>query len=554
MQCPRRAKESRHLPGRSAPSQGAEQQRHPGFPGRFRSAVCSPFFFSRPLKVCEAAVLLANRTEVLPWSRMLSGRVLLALAAAGPGERSVPLPSTPATAHAVSPGPATASVQQQQQKLLQASEARSPLGMITDARALTSLIGYLQDMRMVIEKDPDASHCLEFSRSQIEDARADFEAALRQGERKQHALCSLFGQRLLGAYYTQSVVVGELPRTKHRFELSQLVETSTLLSDTDLNLGNRVLAQHRVLSNGQWVNPSLVASFVEYHPTMFHRQEEDEDAEDACAPPLAQLEDLSDAGEEKDWAIFKMISRIKAEQVRARRRAGGGMRLGRPQSCAVTRQEIFNKVCDEIFDFDALVREFSDSGDKQLAAMSYYVKDVFGIKLVVGSAAQARALQEDIRNLRFTSEDLSGIPIDGPLEKVHLLEVKDHLGASRKSRSGWECLKSVFEWNGSLFELQIQPLINYCLERERLTKQSHAAFKQKREDTRDKVRQRPTSRRRCASLDHARARPACPPQVASKVPLFGFYRELLRTLFVEPPVCDGLTIPQFGNVKVDIRE
>ncbi|KAG8467935.1 hypothetical protein KFE25_006987 [Diacronema lutheri] len=371
-----------------------------------------------------------------------------------------------------------------------AAVTNSPLYMITQKKEITNLITYLHQSRLPIEREPDAPHELRFSRSQIEMARAEFEATLREGEQKQHTLCGLLGQRLLGRYYLQSVVVGELPRTRHRFELSQRVQPTTLLTETDLALGNRVLSQHRVMSNGQWVAPNLVASFVEYHPTV----------------PTAVFA-LGDACEPNGEAqIYKMISRIKAEQ------------------------EIFNKVCDEIFDFDRLVRDLSRE-DKKLASLGHYVKDVFGIKLVVGTVEHARELQSAIEALTFTDDELAGVHVGSrgaESSRLRFIEVKDHLGLQRKGNSGWECIKSVFEWNGGIFEVQIQPLINYCLERERLTKQSHDAFKQKRERARD--------------------------QVVERVPLFGFYRDILRTLFVEPPSCDGLRIPKFRNVRVLVSQ
>ena len=76
------------------------------------------------------------------------------------------------------------------------------------------------------------------------------------------------------------------------------------------------------------------------------------------------------------------------------------------------------------------------------------------------------------------------------------------------------------QWGGRMFEIQVQPLSNFLLERERLTKESHASFK----DTRDRVRD----------------------EVGSKVPLFSFYQRLLRWLFVEqngdPPLHEGVEV------------
>lgn len=443
------------------------------------------------LRLCLATALLASTLGVeqpLKLARPSPARAAppVALAAvAATQRRAQPVPKRAKAARA----PAASSRPPAPKPLSpEAAVLNSPLYMITQKEVITSLITYLHQSRLPIELDPDAPHELKFSRSQIEAARAEFEATLREGEQKQHTLCGLLGQRLLGRYYLQSVVVGELPRTRHRFELSQRVQPTTLMTETDLALGNRVLSQHRVMSNGQWVAPNLVASFVEYHPL---------DVRAASSAPGG--EPHVDA-----QVVYKMISRIKAEQ------------------------EIFNKVCDEIFDFDSLVRTLSRE-DKKLASLGHYVKDVFGIKLVVGTVEQARELQAAIEELQFTTEELAGVHVGSRgASRLRFIEVKDHLGSQRKGNSGWECIKSVFEWNGGLFEVQIQPLINYCLERERLTKQSHDAFKQKREAARD--------------------------QVAECVPLFGFYRDILRTLFVEPPSCDGLLMPKFRNVRVLVSQ
>ena len=63
-------------------------------------------------------------------------------------------------------------------------------------------------------------------------------------------------------------------------------------------------------------------------------------------------------------------------------------------------------------------------------------------------------------------------------------------------------------WSNKTFEIQIQSLRNYLREQERLTKESHTSFKANRERVRD--------------------------QVADRTPLFGFYQELLRWLFLNP--------------------
>jgi hypothetical protein len=98
--------------------------------------------------------------------------------------------------------------------------------------------------------------------------------------------------------------------------------------------------------------------------------------------------------------------------------------------------------------------------------------------------------------------------------------VKNYLESESRKRSGWSAMKSVVSWGGRTFEIQVQPLSNFLHERERLTRESHASFKSTRERVRD--------------------------EVAARVPLFAFYRSLLRWLFVDPsqapPIHDGVDV------------
>jgi hypothetical protein len=78
----------------------------------------------------------------------------------------------------------------------------------------------------------------------------------------------------------------------------------------------------------------------------------------------------------------------------------------------------------------------------------------------------------------------------------------------------------VYSWWNKTFEIQVQTLDVYLREQELLTSESHAAFKEKRE----RVRQ----------------------EVADRLPLFGFYLQLLRWLFIDPdaapPELEGIHI------------
>lgn len=191
--------------------------------------------------------------------------------------------------------------------------------------------------------------------------------------------------------------------------------------------------------------------------------------------------------------IHRITSRIKAEE------------------------EIWNKVVDEIFNLDTIV-----SKDKELRRYSRYVKDIFGVKFVVARMEDVYRLQTRLNEMTFSATDLQQIGLDSnsTSERLSFLEVKNYLNNSYRKQSGWEALKSVVIWSGKTFELQVQPLSNFLFERESLTKESHSGFKATREDIREKV--------------------------AARIPLFGFYRDLLKWLFlnphVEPPAFPGVSV------------
>jgi hypothetical protein len=93
-------------------------------------------------------------------------------------------------------------------------------------------------------------------------------------------------------------------------------------------------------------------------------------------------------------------------------------------------------------------------------------------------------------------------------ERLQFIEVKNYLEGTQRKRTGWEAIKSVVAWSNKTFEIQIQSLRNYLREQERLTKESHTSFKANREQVRA--------------------------QVAERIPLFGFYQDLLLWLFLNP--------------------
>ena len=344
--------------------------------------------------------------------------------------------------------------------------ADSPLWMVSQAPALNELVVSLQRHRRGVDAGDvaEGSSRLTFSRARLAQARAEFGDMIRRGERDLHLLAGLLAEEFLGTVQRRSVVIGEIERTRERFTLAVDVTEAEVVASTDLDLGNRVLARLAIADQRGWLRAALVSSVVEY---------------EAAAPnPLA---------------VFRLLTRIKAEE------------------------ELWNKVVDEIFELDRLVLR-----DKQLRHLGRYVKDVFGIKVVVATAADAERVQQALETLAFPDERLGarGLPIDDDHRRLRFVEVKNYLESETRKRSGWSAMKSVVSWGGRTFEIQIQPLSNFLHERERLTRESHASFKSTRERVRD--------------------------EVAARVPLFSFYRSVLRWLFVDPtqpaPIHDGVDV------------
>lgn len=331
--------------------------------------------------------------------------------------------------------------------------SRSPLWLVTQRPLINAFVSYLNTQRQSLESSPGKLHRFDFDRAGLEAVRSDFAAMIQEGEARLHRLGGLVANALFSEHFDlKSVVVGEVPSSKLRFEYAQPISPKALYAETDLALGNRILSQMQFGSPETSETATLIANFVEYQPTALNR-----------------------------FAVHKMSTRIKAEE------------------------ELWNKVCDELFSLDTLVAK-----DKELRNLSRYVKDVFGLKIVVGKPEDAQDLQSTLADLRFSATDLLrvGAPTDSSCEALGFVEVKNYLSGSHSKQSGWEALKSVVKWWDGLFEIQIQPLSNYFREREKLTQESHSAFKASRESIRNRL--------------------------AQTYPLMGYYRDLLRWLFVDP--------------------
>jgi hypothetical protein len=194
--------------------------------------------------------------------------------------------------------------------------------------------------------------------------------------------------------------------------------------------------------------------------------------------------------------------------------SGAQSLVNRLTSRVKAEEEIWNKVTDELFSLDLLVER-----DKHLQRYSKYIKDVFGIKIVCESDAACWNVHEQLLRLKTEECDFSmahgasgGDVADEKAPSgqflLDVVETKDYLTCepSRLKKTGWKAIKSVVRWGPELFEIQIQPLGNYYLEVDHMSGPSHQSFKLTRESLRD--------------------------EIAHRVPLYGFYRELLKMLFL----------------------
>lgn len=357
--------------------------------------------------------------------------------------------------------------------------AYSPLSLVLQAPAIHKLIAYLTEKRRLQEVDPQRHLRFELSRRFIEEVRTAFKQNILKGERNLHYLAHILSRRMFGGdFELHSNVLGLLPNGGRPFLIRERITDETLLSETDLDLGNHLLGNFRYQSQQQWVPLYLSANFIEYLPST-----------------------------RPNTGVNRITSRVKAEE------------------------EIWNKVADEIFNFDALVNR-----DKHLRQFSKYIKDVFGLKFVCDDVAACLQVHEQLKSFRFRESDLQDLRGDADMVAVHdrgevnlhfleFMETKNYLTCdpAQKKKTGWEALKSVVRWRDQLFEIQVQPLVNYYLEIDHMAAPSHRSFKQQRDALRD--------------------------EVAQRVPLYGFYRDLLKMLFLEKEVAF-----QYENASVVVTE
>ncbi len=342
------------------------------------------------------------------------------------------------------------------------SESQSPLLMAMHNPVLHQFISYLANIKDEQEARPDEHVEIEISRQLIAKVRESYRMSILDGEWHLHCLSHLLSAILLdGDFELHSNVIGALPGEERRpFLIRERISRETLFSVTDIDLGNHMVDNFRYHKGDQWVPLSLAANFVEYVP--FSR-------------PTS--------------GVNRLTSRVKAEE------------------------ELWNKVTDEIFGLDDLITR-----DKQLQKYSKFIKDVFGIKIVCEDEPTCLRVHEQLQNMTLSASEMArlqelcdlSVAVDRsePEQLLEFIETKDYLtcDASKMKKTGWKALKSVVQWKGRLFEIQIQPLANYYLELDHMSGPSHRSFKTQRDTLRD--------------------------EIARRFPLYKFYRDLLRMLFM----------------------
>lgn len=336
----------------------------------------------------------------------------------------------------------------------------SPLMMVLNAPEINEFIQILQNLRQQAEKQPTSQPLhLNLSSRFIASVQQSFKTQILQGEYRLHqlsqALCQHFFKR---GFELHSNVIGLLPDGNRPFLIREKIDEQLLLSLTDVDLGNHLLNRFRYEHNQSWKSLELSANYVEYIPK-----------------------------EKQVESVNRVTSRVKAEE------------------------EIWNKVTDEIFQIDDMIQR-----DKELRLYSKFVKDVFGVKIIGNTEADCEFIQQELIQM----SSLSHISPDGQLSQFPftLIETKDYLFCppEKRKKTGWKAIKNVVIWNQGLFEIQIQPLVNYYMEIDHMSGSSHQSFRLQRE----KIRK----------------------ELAHIIPLYQPFRDLIRTIFFG----DNFTPPTHG--------
>lgn len=339
--------------------------------------------------------------------------------------------------------------------------------MVADERTnrlVTALVDQLRRLRIATKRKKDCPE-LEISASEIAYVKFHWERSVLAGERRLYDLARLLAWRVLGTRNLQPVariLAGTRTEERHqlrsRIAIEEVLTWERLARTTDYSLATRIARRYRYRPEDSEEFKTLYAraSFLELQP----------------------LEAIAEA------RATRVLTRVKAND------------------------QIWNKVCDAIFDVDEVLAR-----DKILNARTKYIKDVFGIKILTAHREESVAVHEALEKAAFSGAELRELRLPLPLAKaeasgvLELVEHKDYLsreGEPKKS-TGWEAIKNVYRWCGQLFEVQIQTEANYFLEQFHLSKTSHLTFEMQRRAMRRHLEQH--------------------------VPHYRDFRQLLKTIF-----------------------
>ncbi len=298
---------------------------------------------------------------------------------------------------------------------------------------------------------------LVLSREEIAYARDHWEEGVRHGERRLYDLAALLSHELLKTRNLQRVariVAGPKEELEEpagrRIVIEEFITRDELLETTDHGLAMEIAGRYRHRAPGSDTYEKIYprASFLELRPL------------DVAQGALAS----------------RVLTRVKANG------------------------QIWNKVCNALFDVDSFVQR-----DKILNPRSKYVKDVFGLKVLTSSREQSYVAEDVIDRVRFDPAFLMERGLSDAPTRLSRIERKDYTDPRRRKATGWEAIKNVYRWGDHVFEIQLQTEANYHLEVSHLSTTSHRTFDMQRRELRRDLERR--------------------------LPLYGPYRRLLRAIF-----------------------
>jgi hypothetical protein len=380
----------------------------------------------------------------------------------------------------------------------------SPLWMVTQQQHLNRFVLYLRSCldllnksntsEMYDEKIPDHHKILTFSKTDIRKVKDEFSAMIRNGEEVLHQLADL----LCHTFFNQEAS----QRVQYDQSGEETYQPSSGNEDFSFKLQSvvigEVLTSKERFTLMQNISPEELRLSTDLD--LGNRQ-------------LSKLKFFDG----RDWSGAALVSNVVEYQPTIPNIYGIHKILSRIKA----EEEIWNKVVDEIFDIDSLIQR-----DKKLVHLSRYVKDVFGLKIITGTIQEVQKLHRYLQSLTWEEAQLRQleIPVESMTRQLEFIETKDYLNIEIQKQSGWQAMKSVVLWSGKMIEIQVQVLHNYLNEQEMFTKESHRSFKTSRENIRN--------------------------EIAEKYPLFRFYRDLLRWLFMGQ---QG-DVPQYEGVIVQIQD